>query len=77
MLGPLLFLQYNLHWHWFLCACIFSSVSEIPLDHKILKNIQTHLFMHFLMEHMVYHSTWQDHLAVILHSPDIERPGPN
>jgi len=51
------------------CACICSSVSEIPLGHKILKNFQTHLCMCFHVEHMWYiilHDkiTWQSFCTV-------------
>jgi len=45
-------------------ACIYSSVFEIPLGHKIFKIFQMHLFIHFHVEHMWYivlydKITWQ------------------
>ena len=52
----------------FSCACIYSFVSEILLGHKILKTFQTHLFLHFHVEHMyiILHDkiTWQPFCTV-------------
>jgi hypothetical protein len=78
MLSPLVFLQYDFHWHWFLLCvhpqfCVWNSIRSCDL--KNFLNAPVYTFQ--CGTHVVYHSTLENHLAAILHTPVIERPGPD